>query len=94
MEIIEIKDIFGKLLFSHEQEDNTLKATVEEAVSQGVKLDAADLRWANLEGANLIGADLRWAVGVVGTNIEGTCFLNALIDGALEGKQANHHENS
>ena len=63
---IEIKDIFGNVLFTHEREDNIVKITLEEAVRQNVWLLYADLRYANLRGtnlrfANLHGANLREA---------------------------------
>jgi hypothetical protein len=45
---IKIESIFGKLIFEHETEDNTIKKTLEEAVKSG-----ADLRGAYLRGANL-----------------------------------------
>lgn len=41
---IDIKSIFGDVLFSFEKENNTIKDTLEEA----------NLRGANLEGTNLI----------------------------------------
>ena len=44
---IDIKSIFGEVLFPFEKENNTIKDTLEEA----------NLRGANLEGANLEGAD-------------------------------------
>ena len=34
---IQIKSIFGKLLFEFEKENNTIKDTVEEAVKNGAK---------------------------------------------------------
>ena len=43
---IEIKSIWGSVLFSYEKEDNTIKDTLEEAIKSG----------ANLRGANLGGA--------------------------------------
>ena len=45
---IEIKSIWGSVLFSYEKEDNTIKDTLEEAIKSG-----ANLRGANLGGANL-----------------------------------------
>lgn len=53
---IEIKDIFGNVLFTHECEDNSVKITVEEAVRQDVSLCMANLHGADLHGANLHGA--------------------------------------
>jgi hypothetical protein len=45
---IKIESIYGKLLFEHEAENNTIKKTLEEAVKSG-----ANLRCAYLVGANL-----------------------------------------
>ena len=53
---IEIKSIFGKVLFEFSKDNNTLKETIEEAVKR-----YADLRGADLRGADLRGADLRGA---------------------------------
>lgn len=53
---IQIKSVYGDVLFEYEKENNTIKDTVEEAVRQG-----ANLRGANLEGANLRGAYLEKA---------------------------------
>ena len=58
---IQIKSIFGKLLFEFEKEDNTIKDTVIEAIKKGADLRGANLRGADLRGANLRGADLRSA---------------------------------
>jgi len=62
---IEIKSIFGTLLFTHECDENTIRKTVEKAVAEGANLRGANLRGANLEGANLRDANLRDA------NLEG-----------------------
>ena len=56
---IEIKSIFGNVLFEFSKENNTIKDTVEEAVRRGADLRGADLRDANLRDAYLRGADLR-----------------------------------
>ena len=61
METIEIKNIYGFVLFSHTSEDNTITLTVEAAVSCGVSLANANLAWADLTGADLAGADLEGA---------------------------------
>ena len=60
---IKIESIFGKQLFEHEAEDNTIKKTLEEAVKNdaylvGANLGGADLRGANLGDAYLVGANL------------------------------------
>ena len=63
---IEIKSIWGSLLFTFEKEDNSIKDTLVEAVKQradlrGAYLQRADLRGADLRGAYLQGADLQGA---------------------------------
>ena len=55
---IDIKSIFGKVLFSFEKENNTIKDTLEEANLRGAYLKGANLGGANLRGAYLRGADL------------------------------------
>ena len=55
---IEIKSIWGEVLFSFEKENNTIKDTVEEAVRHGASLNRANLYGASLDGANLNGASL------------------------------------
>ena len=67
---IEIKDIIGKYLFTHECENNTIAITVEEAVKNGANLSDADLRGADLSGADLMGANLRGA-NLIGANLSG-----------------------
>jgi len=71
MSKIEIKSIFGGLIFEYECENNTIKKTVEKAVCENVSLRLADLRsanlrladlsWADLSSADLRLADLSWA---------------------------------
>ena len=51
---IQIKTYWGSVLFEYSKKDNTLKQTLEQAVSEG-----ANLRGADLIGANLTDADLR-----------------------------------
>lgn len=55
---IEIKSIFGEVLFEYEKENNKIKDTLEEAVKTGADLRGADLREADLRGADLRVADL------------------------------------
>ena len=55
---IEIKSIYGSVLFSYESENNTIKKTVEEAIKQRANLSEADLSRANLSEANLSEANL------------------------------------
>ena len=66
---IEIKSIFGNVLFEYSKENNTIKDTVEEAVRRGISLVGASLRGASLDGASLykaslVGASLRGALDV------------------------------
>ena len=80
METIEIKDVIGVVLFSHEAENNSIKITIEEAVKKNVNLALADLGYADLDGANLRGANLANA------NLRGANLLGADLEGAnLEG---------
>jgi hypothetical protein len=58
---IEIKSIFGKVLFTYENENATIKDAVEQAVKEKVSLEFADLRSADLYSANLRSANLRSA---------------------------------
>ena len=70
MSTIQIKSIFGSILFELEKEDNDLSKTLSEAIKRGVKLGYANLRYANLRDVNLEGADLR-DVNPEGVNLEG-----------------------
>jgi hypothetical protein len=61
---IQIKSVFGKLLFEYESENNSLRKTVEKAISsranlRHANLRNADLRSANLRNVNLSNADLK-----------------------------------
>ena len=81
---IEIKSVFGKVLFALEKENNTIKETLEEAVRNNVNLEYANLEYANLYNAsleyanlynaNLYNADLRNAnledANLVSANLE------------------------
>ena len=58
---IEIKSVFGDLIFEFEKENNTIKDTLLEAIKRDANLYSANLYSANLYGANLYGADLRYA---------------------------------
>ena len=58
---IQIKTLFGKLIFEYESENNSIKETLLEAIKSGANLIDADLSDANLIGANLIGANLSGA---------------------------------
>ena len=76
VEKIQIKDIDDNVLFEYECEGNTLKRTVEVAVSQNADLDNANLYNANLYNANLYNANLENA------NLENANLYNANLDNA------------
>jgi hypothetical protein len=67
---IQLKSVFGDILFEYEKEKNTIKDTLEEAVRQDANLVGANLVGANLRGANLVGANLVGA-NLVGANLRG-----------------------
>ena len=73
---INIKSIFGNVLFSFEKENNTIKDTLEEAYLEGAYLGYADLRGAYLGGANLGYANLRDA-NLRGANLGGADLRGA-----------------
>ena len=58
---IEIKSIWGSILFEYEKENNSIKDTLIEAIKGGADLRDADLRGAYLGNADLRDADLRGA---------------------------------
>ena len=69
---IQIKTVFGSLLFEYESENNTILETLQRANLRGVNLESADLRGADLRGANLQGASM------VNVNTDG-----AMLNGAI-----------
>ena len=82
---IKIESIFGKLLFEHEAEDNTMKKTLEEAMKSGANLGGADLGGADLVDADLVDANLRGA-NLRGANLRGAYLGGAnLVDANLRG---------
>jgi hypothetical protein len=50
---IEIKSVFGKVLFSFEKEDNSIKETMIKAIRVGANLVGANLGDANLHGLKI-----------------------------------------
>ena len=96
---IQIKSIFGEVLFEYEKEHNTIKDTVEEAVRQkaslyranldGASLDGASLNGASLDGASLYRASLNGA-SLNGASLDGANLDRANLDGAsLDGASLN-----
>ena len=80
-EKIKIIGIYGRFLFSYEDENNTIKVTLEKAIKEDANLRGANLRGANLEGANLEGANLRGAnlidANLIGANLRGANLEDA-----------------
>lgn len=58
---IQIKSIYGAVLFEFEKENNTQRETILEAIKQKANLSYADLSYADLSYADLRYADLRYA---------------------------------
>ena len=73
---IEIKSIFGDVLFEYSKENNTIRDTIIEAVNRGANLRGADLSGANLRGADLSDADLS------GANLRDAYLSGAYLSGA------------
>ena len=78
---IEIKSVFGNVLFEFEKENNTVKDALTEAVKRGADLRNADLRGANLYGVNLYGANLSGA-NLGGANLYGANLYGVNLGGA------------
>ena len=78
---IQIKSIWGEVLFEYEKENNTLKETLEEAVKYRANLYRANLDGANLYGANLYGANL-YGANLDGANLTRANLTRANLDGA------------
>jgi len=58
---IEIKSIFGSILFEYDVEGNSMRRTIEKAIESYADLRYANLSSANLSSADLSSADLRYA---------------------------------
>jgi uncharacterized protein YjbI with pentapeptide repeats len=79
---IEIKCRFsGSVLYSHEAENNSMRVTLEAAISARANLAGAYLAGANLSRANLAGADLSRA-NLAGANLAGADLSRANLAGA------------
>ena len=78
---IQIKSIWGDILFEYEKENNTIKDTLEEAVKQGANLNGANLDRANLDRASLDGANL-YRANLNGANLYGANLYGASLYGA------------
>lgn len=78
---LEIKSIFGNVLYTYEADNPTIKDAVEKAVKENVSLRFADLKSANLRDANLRGADMS-DVNFSSANLMFANFSNANLQGA------------
>ena len=56
---IQIKNLYGKVIFEYETENNSIRKTVEEAVRRGTDLQGADLWGAYLREVDLREVDLQ-----------------------------------
>jgi hypothetical protein len=83
---IEIKSIYGSVLFEYDCESNSILKSLLKAVESGANLREANLRVADLRGANLRVADLREA------NLRGADLCGADLCGAdLCGADSNEN---
>ena len=78
---IQIKSIYGSVLFEYEKENNTIKDTMIEAIKKGAYLSGAYLSGADLRGAYLRGADLSDA-NLSDANLRGAYLRGANLRGA------------
>ena len=78
---IQIKTLFGELIFEYESENNSIKETLLEAIKSGADLSGADLSGADLSDADLIDADLRRA-NLSDADLSGADLSGADLSGA------------
>jgi uncharacterized protein YjbI with pentapeptide repeats len=95
MKTIKIKDRKDRVLFTHTCESNSIKITLEKAVSERADLSyaylkGANLRYADLRSVNLTYADLRYAdltgADLTNADLEAVILIGACLRGTnLEG---------
>ena len=72
---IDIKNIYGDIIYSHEEEHNSIGKTLEKAAKERADLSYADLRCMDLSRLNLAYANLTFAnvsnSYLIGTNLDG-----------------------
>jgi hypothetical protein len=78
---IQVKSIYGDVLFEYEKPNNTLRDTIIEAVKKRANLRSANLRSANLRSANLRSANLSGAY-LSGADLSGADLSGAYLSGA------------
>ncbi|MBQ3990875.1 MAG: pentapeptide repeat-containing protein [Bacteroidales bacterium] len=81
MNKIEIVNLKDEVIYSCEQEENTIVKTLERAAKDGAYLKGAYLKCAYLKGANLNGANL-YGANLEGANLEGAYLEGAYLYGA------------
>jgi hypothetical protein len=78
---IQIKSIFGDVIFEYEKENNTIKDTLEKAIISG-----ANLSWVNLSGANISGVNLSnsnlYRANLYGVNLSNSNLYKANLSSA------------
>ena len=79
---IDIKNLDGVVIYSHECECNTICKTVEAAVMDRANLYRANLSKANLSKANISGANLPEA-DISGANLSGANLSGAVVLGDI-----------
>jgi hypothetical protein len=83
---IQVKSVYGDVLFEYEAPENTLAKTLIKAIKSGANLYGADLSRANLYRANLSGANLSGAnlsgADLSGANLSGANLSRANLSGA------------
>jgi hypothetical protein len=80
---IEIKSVFGRSLFTHESENNTIAETLTLANLSGANLRSANLRSADLSGANLRSANLSGALNKEAAHLPQFCKWSHSLRGDL-----------
>ena len=83
---IDIKNILDNtVIYSHEQEDNSIGITLEKGVKEGVAFHYADLRLIDLVNLNLAGADFMGAnftgADLSNVNLAGSCLAGTNFTG-------------
>ena len=78
---IQIRTIFGKIIFEYEKENNTIKETLLQALREEANLSSAYLSGAYLSGSYLSGADLSGA-DLSDANLSGAYLCGADLRGA------------
>ena len=73
---IEIKSIFGNILFTYEAENATIKDAVEKAVKEKVSLSYSNLSYSNLSYSNLSYSNLRGS-DLSNSNLRGSNLSNS-----------------